>query len=194
MFLIRPFQRSVLYLLVVLGVQIVAVWILPASSAFAFQSFEEFSRSKNNISSIDVTLSTDPVEAKPGESFDLHLWVKISKGWHIYSLESQGKDETLATQIRFNQNVFPPIGRWMEPQPIITMDGALDKVVKVHQDAVLFRRNLRVSGHLRPGTYSISGAIEFRACDNKICSLPKEVDFQTNFRVLGDEEVSELKR
>lgn len=194
MFLIRPFQRSVLYLLVVLGVQIVVAWIFPASSAFAFQSFEEFSRSKNNISSIDVTPSTDPVEAKTGANFDLHLWVKMSKGWHIYSLESQGKDETLATQIRFSENVFPPIGHWMEPQPIITLDGAIDKVVKVHQDAIRFSRNLKVPSHLKPGTYSISGAIEFRACDNKICSLPKEVDFQTKFRVLEDDEVSELKR
>lgn len=183
MFLTRPFQRSALRRLTGL---IVAALIFPAASTFAFQSFEEFSRSKNNISSIDVTPSTDPVEAKPGEDFNLHLWVKLSEGWHIYSLKSQGKDETLATQIRFNQNVFLPIGHWLEPQPVITLDGALDKVVKVHQDAVQFRRNLRVPRHLKPGPYSISGTIEFRACDNKICSLPREVDFQTKFRVLGD--------
>jgi len=187
MFLIRPFQRSVLYLLTGLSVLIVAALIFPASSTFAFQSFEEFSRSKNNISSINVTPSTDPVEAKPGENFDLHLWVKLSKGWHIYSLESQGKDETLATQIRFRENIFQTKGHWIEPEPIITLDGALDKVVKVHQDAVRFSRRLRVPSHLKPGTYSISGNIEFRACDNKICSLPREVGFQTKFRVLGDE-------
>jgi DsbC/DsbD-like thiol-disulfide interchange protein len=185
MFLIHPFQRSVLYLLIGL---IVAALIFRASSIFAFQSFEEFSRSRNNISSIDVTPSADPVEAKPGENFDLHLWVKLSQGWHIYSLEPQGKDESLATQIRFNENVFQTKNHWTEPEPIITLDGALDKVVKVHKDAVRFSRNLRVPSHLKPGTYSISGRIEFRACDNKICSLPREVGFKKNFRVLGDDE------
>ncbi len=194
MFLIRTFPRSALYPLAGLVVLISASLIFPASSTFAFQSFEEFSRSRKAISHIDVTPSTDPVEAKPGANFDLHLRMKLSEGWHIYSLESQGKDETLATQIRFNENVFEVKGHWIEPEPVITLDGAIDKVVKVHQDAVRFSRNLKVPSHLKPGTYSISGAIEFRACDNKICSLPKKAGFQTQFRVLGNGEVFKLKR
>ena len=133
-----------------------------------------------------MALFADPVVAKPGEDFDLHLSVKLSQGWHIYSLESQDRGEALATQIRLNENVFQAKGQWLEPKPTITLDGALNKVVKIHEDAVRFNRNLRVPGHIKPGIYSISGNIEFRACDNKICSLPKEVGFQTQFRVLGE--------
>ena len=188
MFLIRLFHRSVICLMTGLGVLMVAALIFSASSLSAFQSFEEFSRSKNNNYKIDVTLFTNPVKAKPGEDFDLYLEVKLSQGWHIYSLESQGKDETLATQIRLNENVFQVKGQWLEPKPTITLDGALNKVVKIHEDAVRFRRNLIVPGHLKPGTYSISGHIEFRACDNKICTLPRKVGFKTNFRVLGKED------
>jgi DsbC/DsbD-like thiol-disulfide interchange protein len=182
MFLIYFFQRSVLCLLAV----IVAFLFFSAASTFAFQSFEEFSRSKNNLSRINVTASTDPVEAKPGENFVMYLSVVLSEGWHIYSLEPQGKDESLATQIRFKENVFEMEGRWVEPEPIITLDGALDKVVKVHQKAVRFSRKLRVPSYLKPGMYSVSGDIEFRACDNKLCSLPKEIGFQTQLRILRD--------
>lgn len=171
-----------------LGVLMVAALICSASSISAFQSFEEFSRSKNNKYNIDVTLFTDPAEAKPGEDFDLHLRVKLSPGWHIYSLESQDKDETLATQIRLNENVFQAKGQWLEPKPTITLDGALNKVVKIHEDAVRFSRNLMVPGHLKPETYSISGNIEFRACDNKICTLPREVGFKTQIRILGEDD------
>ena len=98
------------------------------------------------------------------------------------------KGESLATQIRFEENVFQPEGEWMEPKPIITLDEALDQVVKVHEDSVRFHRNLIVPGDLKPGTFTISGKIEFRACDNKICSLPREVDFQTQLRVSGDDD------
>ncbi len=194
MFLIRPLQRSVLCLLTGWSLQLVITLIFPTPSVFAFQSFEEFSRSRNNISHIDVTPSTDPVAAKPGENFDLHLRVKMSEGWHIYSLKSQGKDETLTTQIRFNKNIFPAQNHWLEPEPIITLDRAIDKVVKVHQGVVRFSRSLRVPSHLKPGTYTISGDIEFRSCDNKICSLPQKTGFQTQFRVLGDGAVFKLKK
>jgi len=186
MSLTDPFQRSFLCLLAGRGILLVALWVCSPSPALAFQSFDDFSQSRNDTGSVKATALTDPVWAKPGEAFDLYLLVKLSQGWHIYSLEAQSKGESLATQIRFEENVFQPEGEWMEPKPIITLDEALGKVVKVHMDSVRFQRNLIVPGELKPGTYKISGKIEFRACDNKICSLPRSVGFQTQFHVSGD--------
>lgn len=186
MFLTGPFQRSFFCLRAGGGLLLFALLVSGSTSVFAFQSFEEFSSSRNKISPVKVTALTDPSGAAPGKVFDLHLLVDVSEGWHIYALEAQSQGESLATQIHFEENTFQGTGEWMEPKPAIILDGALDKVVKVHRDSVRFRRNLTVPGDLKPGTYTISGTVEFRACDNKICSLPREIAFQTTMQVSGD--------
>lgn len=187
MFLNGPIQRSFFNLRTGWKLLFVTVLVFSPSFVCAFQSFEEFSRSKDKISPVEVMAFTDPLAAKPGQAFGLHLLVKISDGWHIYALEAQSKGESLATQIRFEENIFRSTGEWMEPKPTIALDGALDKIVKVHKGSVRFRRNLTVPSGLSPGSYIISGRIEYRACDNKICSLPREVGFQTQLQVPGND-------
>ncbi|GJL77542.1 MAG: hypothetical protein NPINA01_05310 [Nitrospinaceae bacterium] len=183
-FLTRSFSQTTLSQIASLYLLVIAGLLCLTSSASAFQSFHEFSQSRNNNHNVDVAASTVPATVKPDEDFDLHLEVKLSEGWHIYSLKPQSQDKTLATQIRFSESVFLAQTPWVEPEPVITLDGALDKVVKVHKDPVIrFRRNLVVPGHLKPGTYPILGHIEFRACDNKICALPRKIVFQTILRV-----------
>jgi DsbC/DsbD-like thiol-disulfide interchange protein len=188
MFLTGPFhQRSHFLVLAGWCVLLVIGLVFSSSSVLAFQSLEEFSRSRDKISPVNVTAMADPIGAAPGKAFDLYLLVNLSEGWHIYALEEKSQGESLATEIRFEENVFRATGEWMEPKPTIALDGALDKVVKVHSDSVRFRRNMTVPGDLKPGVYAISGEIEYRACDNKICSLPRKVDFQTRFQVSGED-------
>lgn len=188
MFLTGPFhQRSLFFALAGGCILLIASLVFSSSSVLAFQSLEEFSRSKNKVSPVNVTALVDPVEVAPGKAFNLYLLVNLSEGWHIYALKEQSQGESLATKIRFEENVFQATGEWMEPKPTIALDGALDKVVKVHADSVQFRRNMTIPGDLKPGAYAISGEIEYRACDNKICSLPRKVDFKTRFRVSGDD-------
>ena len=186
MFLTGPFQRPLFSVLAGWRAWLVVSLIFSSSSVLAFQSLEEFSRSRNKIGPVNVTAIADPTLVTPGKTFDLYLLVTLSKGWHIYSLKAQSQGESLATEIHFEENIFRATGKWMEPKPTIALDGALDKVVKVHTDSVRFRRNLAVPGDLSPGEYTISGRIEFRACDNKICTLPRQVGFNTRFRVSGE--------
>jgi DsbC/DsbD-like thiol-disulfide interchange protein len=183
MFLTVPFHRSLFSILTGWRFLLVVGLIFSSSSVLAFQSLEEFSRSRNKVSPVNVTAIADPILVDSGKTFDLYLLVTLSEGWHIYSLEAQSQGESLATEIHFEENIFRATGKWVEPKPTIALDGALDKVVKVHTDSVRFRRNLAVPGELSPGEYTISGRIEFRACDNKICTLPREVGFKTRFRV-----------
>ncbi|VAX31509.1 hypothetical protein MNBD_NITROSPINAE05-1462 [hydrothermal vent metagenome] len=183
MFSIALLPKFRFFVLAGCRVLLVVSLVLLASKAFSFQSFEEFSYSKNKISPVNVTALTDPVIVNPGKDFELYLLINLAKGWHIYSLEEGSQGESLATVIHFEENIFKTAGKWMEPQPTITLDEALDKVVKVHKNSVRFHRNLIAPDNLSPGEYTISGRIEFRACDNTICTLPREVGFKTRFRV-----------
>ena len=155
------------------------------STAKAIPPFQEF---KNDFSSSDhlkLMAIVDPETIKPGGQFVLHVKIEVSEGWHIYSLDAKGgKEESLATKIAFNSESFVPQDSWKEPTPTIGWDGALDRVVKTHQQIVEFRRWYRVVESLAPGSHSIKGSIVFRACNNKICNLPREISFRTEIKVL----------
>jgi DsbC/DsbD-like thiol-disulfide interchange protein len=183
MFPTGPMQKPCFFVRTGFRVLFVVGLVFLTSTAFAFQSFEEFSYSKSKISPVNVTALTNPVQVKPGITFGLYLLLDLAKGWHIYSLEAGSQGESLATVVHFEENVFKAAGKWMEPRPTIILDEALDKVVKVHKNSVRFHRNLIVPDDLSPGEYTISGRIEFRACDNTICTLPREVGFKSRFRV-----------
>ncbi|MFQ5449265.1 MAG: hypothetical protein ACE5E9_01480 [Nitrospinaceae bacterium] len=174
-----PFPRwGVLFAFLALIFSGLPVW--------AHSSLEAFSRSRNPAVPVEVQSITDPGRLKPGESFHLHVLVKLGGGWHIYSMKTPGEDESLATQIQFLKNIFPPRGPWREPEPEIIKDRALDKVVRTFHGTVEFIRVLGVPKDLEPGLYSIAGHVVFRACDNKICNLPSKIPFAAQVRVLGE--------
>ncbi|NIR53414.1 MAG: hypothetical protein GWM98_13130, partial [Nitrospinaceae bacterium] len=104
-------------------------WSLPAS---AFQSLDEFKRSQNSDYHIEVQAMIQPESVGAGDTFEFYVRVTLSEGWHIYSMEFQSAEENLATQIRIRDNVFLSRGPWVEPEPRIILDQALQKVVKTH--------------------------------------------------------------
>ena len=69
---------------------------------------------------------------------------------------------------------------------MIAWDGALEKVVQTHQQLVEFRRWYSVIKPLDSGLYQISGSVIFRACNNKVCNLPKKISYETKINVLSD--------
>ncbi len=151
----------------------------------AFQQFNlPFDHQQTNHD-VRIWAISDLSQAKPGESFNLYVRVELEKGWHIYSLEAQGDGAGLATTIRTEENLFFGQGKWHEPDPEIILDRALDKVVKSHRGGVEFRRTYLVNAGLKPGIYPINGIIRFRACDNKVCTLPKGIPFNTKMKVVS---------
>ena len=136
---------------------------------------------------IKLTAIVDPQSVKPGSRFALYIKVELSAGWHIYSLYSKGVEkQPLATKIFLNSAMLVPHGQWEEPTPVIAWDGALEKVVQTHQQLVEFRRWYSVIKPLDSGLYQISGSIVFRACNNKVCNLPKTIRYETKINVLSN--------
>ena len=78
-----------------------------------------------------------------------------------------------------------PQGPWKEPMPIIGWDGALGRVIKMHEQTVEFSRLFRIGKSIDPDFYDIQGSVVFRACNNKVCNLPEERSFKTKIQVLG---------
>ena len=156
-----------------------------ASPASAFQSFEEFNQSRENLVNIGVEAIPEPARVGPGERFTLIVRVHLNEGWHIYSMRLQGKDKSITTRIRMEKNCFLPVGAWKETSPEIILDEVLEKVVNIHKIGAEFSLEYEVPPALKQGKYPLGGTLVYRACDNRVCALPDSLKFQTDVWVKG---------
>ena len=160
----------------------------PMSTVKATPFFQGFKNDLGSSDHLKLVAIIDPESVNPGDRFVLHVKIEVSKGWHIYSLDTKGdEEEYLATKIALSSGSFVPQGSWEGPTPTIGWDGALGRVVKTHEQIVEFRRWYRAVESLAPGSHEINGSIKFRSCNNKICNLPREMSFKTKINVRGGE-------
>ncbi len=159
--------------------------IFPISTSQATPSFQDFQGDSGSSTHFKLMAIVDPESIDSNGKFVLHVKIEVSEGWHIYSLDARGpQDEPLATEISLHSDLFIPQGAWVEPAPNIVWDGALARVVKTHEQIVEFYREYRTIESIDPGLHKINGAIVFRACNNKICNLPRELPFKTQIKIL----------
>ena len=130
---------------------------------------------------LDTMADRDPVY--PGDGFKLYLSVQIEEGWHIYSLQPLDGNELLATQIFLEDNVFESSGDWQESSPSLIQDDAQAKRVKAHTHIAEFHKNFHIPENFNPGSYRINGKLHYRACDNKLCTLPQNLPFVSRIHV-----------
>ena len=130
---------------------------------------------------LDTMAGRDPVY--PGDGFKLYLSVQIEEGWHIYSLQPLDGNELLATQIFLEDNVFESSGDWQESSPSLIQDDAQAKRIKAHTHIAEFHKNFHIPENFNPGSYRINGKLHYRACDNKLCTLPQNLPFVSRIHV-----------
>ena len=130
---------------------------------------------------LNTMADSDPVY--PGDRFKLYLSVQIEEDWHIYSLQPLDGNELLATQIFLEDNVFESSGDWQESSPSLIQDDAQAKRVKAHTHIAEFHKNFHIPENFNPGSYRINGKLHYRACDNKLCTLPQNLPFVSRIHV-----------
>ncbi|MBI4384107.1 MAG: hypothetical protein HY579_08760 [Nitrospinae bacterium] len=147
--------------------------------------FEKFVSPAVRNLSVEAKAVSEPETALAGESFRIRVAVTIPQGWHIYSLRLEGGDSRLATRIDLRLDAFPPVTEWEESAPVLAMDGVSQKILKTHSGSAEFFQTRRAPEDLAPGEYPVSGFVEYSACDNKVCALPKRSSFKTRVKVKG---------
>jgi len=157
------------------------------SSGYGFDSYQKFEKSKKQYVALQLEAMPDKEKVHPGETFWLHLVTFLDKGWHMYSVEKQSDDKTVATRIELEALVFDPKGNWQESPPKLVRDEVMEKIMKTHSGRVEFTLQFSVPNGLKPGAYPLSGTLHFRTCDNRICTLPQEMKFQTRVIVEAGE-------
>ena len=152
------------------GLGLLCACLVSGSQGYGFDSYQEFEKSKKQHRPLQLTAMPDKGQVRPGETFWLHLVTSLDEGWHMYSLEKQTDDETVATRIELEALVFDPQGHWQEMPPKLVRDGVMEKIMKTHTGRVEFTHLFSVPKGLKPGTYPLSGTLHFRTCDNHLHS------------------------
>ncbi len=137
---------------------------------------------------VRVEAFSDQEVLRPDDQFELNLVVSLDEGWHIYSLESQD-DPTLPTRIILKTNLTGVGEDWNESTPTIMRDQILNRMVKVHLGRAEFKRTYVVPGNLGPGHHPVRGILTFRACDNRVCTMPRKVKFNTLIQIVAKDQV-----
>jgi hypothetical protein len=163
------------------------VCLIAGSPGYGFDSHHKFENSQKEIRPIQLEAMPDRGKVQTGETFWLHLVTFLGEGWHMYSLEKQSDDETVATRIELDSLVFDPQGIWQEMPPKLVRDEVMEKIMKTHSGRVEFSRLFSVPKGLKPGGYPLSGTLHFRTCDNRVCTLPQAMAFKTRVIVEAGE-------
>ena len=156
---------------------------LSPSPLIAESPFDSLKSSDPFIPPIRISVLTNKTLVSQGGDFKLHVSIYIEEGWHIYSLTPFEGSESLATQILMDENIFKEQDSWKGPEPILIEDGAVGKMVQGHKDHIEFSKTYLVPSDAPPQKYSLNGDLVYRACDNQICTLPREFTFRTEIEV-----------
>lgn len=126
------------------------------------------------------TFAATPVKAKTG-MYEVRMTAVIEKGWHIYSQHTPDGGP-MATKVTFAKNPMVLLGGK------VTEDGKLHKErsevfgvdVWSYDGKVSFVQIVKLK---KPGVKtSLSGAVEFMACDESQCLPPEEVGFKVELK------------
>lgn len=126
----------------------------------------------------DVVKWTWSAKKLAPQSYELSFSAKVEKPWHIYS-QSTPDGGPLPTVFAFNKN------------PLITFNGKVKesgKLLQKHEEVfgvdvkyfagnVVFTQLVKLKSKVKT---TISGSIEFMACNEEQCLPPKEVPFKIN--------------
>ena len=132
---------------------------------------------------VKVSVLVDKTLVFQSEKFKLHLSVLIEEGWHIYSLHPFQGSDSLVTQILVDKNSFQSQDGWKGPDPVLIKDGALGKIVKGYKGHIEFSKTYLVPDNIGTQVHSVAGNIIFRACNNRICTLPRKLPFRKKISV-----------
>jgi len=132
---------------------------------------------------LEVSAVALPSPVEPGGTFRLFIRARLDPGWHIYALDQAGENTAVATRIQVEDGAFASSGPWRENDPKVAFDGALGRAIKVHRHEAEFHRSYQVPQSLPPGAHALAGSLWFRACDNKVCTMPQELGFEAAIEI-----------
>lgn len=99
---------------------------------------------------------------------------RIDANWHVYALDIP-EGGPIPTSIRFAESAdYELVGDMKTPEAIEKYDSAFEMMMRYYSDNAVFEQRIRLK---KTENITISGDLEFMACDDSRCLPPETVEF-----------------
>ena len=102
------------------------------------------------------------------------LKATCEKGWHIYALTLSRDDGPIPTAVRMAASESYTAEPVVEQTPEVAYDANFEMELRFHSDTAMFTVPVR---RLKEGPLTITGEVEYMACNDKTCLPPKVLPF-----------------
>jgi len=120
----------------------------------------------------------------PGEAVKVAVVLKIEKGWHINS-DDPGDEFMFPSSLAFEEAAEFSIQAVAFPKPKAATFEYSDFELRVYEDEAVIGAIIQIAGDLKPGSFKLSGAFKYQACDNKSCIMPQDLLFEIPVEVVA---------
>lgn len=111
----------------------------------------------------------------PNGQVRVDLTATMEAGWHIYATELPSDQGPLPTAITFQAAAdHDAVNGILEPEPEKADDPNFGMVLHFHSNTVTFSQ---VLARKSTGAFSVSGDVEYMACNDRTCLPPVKVPF-----------------
>lgn len=119
---------------------------------------------------------TFTVDQKNDKEAILVFKAKIKEKFHIYSQFLQSNDGPIATSFTFKKNKnFTTVGKVEEGHAEEVFDQQFQMNVKYFANEAEFKQKIKINS---PDKFTVTGTLEYMACDDRMCLPPEPVDFE----------------
>src|SRR6266576_4057514 len=132
---------------------------------------------------VKLSLKVPSRAVQSGDKFRAELNVKISTGWHIYSL-TQPRGGPFATRITLESNqIFTSDGPVSGPKPQTKFDPNFEINTETHEGNLKFAVPILVSREAVSETRELVINVRYQVCNETSCLPPKTVKVSSPIEV-----------
>jgi len=129
---------------------------------------------------VEAAVQLSAVKAFAGQELGVAVDFSVKPPWHVYG-EPLPQNYS-ATALRFDDaSVSHQALTFPKPQPVKI--ASLGETLPVYTGSFRANGTLLLKGNLKPGDQQLNGKLMFQECNDKICKLPRTVDFVLPIRI-----------
>lgn len=120
-----------------------------------------------------ITTTTATPGAAPGGKVGLVVDMAPNPGVHVYA---PGAKDYLPVKVTLKPQADVKAGKVTYPKSEMMFFAPLNETVPVYHKPFRLAQDVTLGKSLKPGsTLTLSGTLEFQACDDKVCFVPESV-------------------
>ena len=119
---------------------------------------------------LTVATSASAATAKAGAKVSLFVDVAPNPGIHVYA---PGAKDYVPIAMTVGPQTHATVGKTIYPRSELLFFAPLKETVPVYQKPFRLTRELVLLRTVKPGTtFTLTGTVEYQACDDKVCFVP----------------------